>query len=239
MADRSAARAALLQELTLEVGKAADARSAAATVVRVGRALMGSISSLLWLTDADGALDLLASDGVPDGFLEQWRRVLPADEYMPPMRAVLHGGPLWVTSMDEYRGVSETIASRAREADRPLAFAALPLAFEGRSLGVLVFGFAAPHPFDDDEKGIALAVAGAAAQALERARLQAAQARALAGLRTIAKVGEMVSASLDVDATLAAFAEGDAGRYRLRALLDLQPWVLAFWRTGLRDVNYR
>jgi signal transduction histidine kinase/ActR/RegA family two-component response regulator len=205
MVDRPAARAALLQKLTLEVGKAADAQSAAASVVRVGRELMGGLSSVLWLVDAGGALDLLASDGVPEAFLEQWRRVLPTDD-VPAMRAVVQGGPLWVASMEEYRGFSETIAARAREADRPLAFAALPLALEGRNLGVLVFGFAAPHPFDEQEKGVALAVAGAAAQALERARLQAAQARALAGLRVIAKVGEMVSASLDVDATLAAFA---------------------------------
>lgn len=36
-----------------------------------------------------------------------------------------------------------------------------------------------------------------------------------------------------------AFTEGDAGEYRLRALLDLQSWRLGHWRRAARELNYR
>jgi (1->4)-alpha-D-glucan 1-alpha-D-glucosylmutase len=42
-----------------------------------------------------------------------------------------------------------------------------------------------------------------------------------------------------VDAALRAFAEGEAGRGRLEALLDLQQWRLTHWRRAWRELNYR
>lgn len=83
MADGTRTRAALLQEVTLEVTKAADARAAATAVARIGRALVDARSSVVWLDDSDGALDLVASEGVPDEFVGLWRQIDPADEKVP------------------------------------------------------------------------------------------------------------------------------------------------------------
>jgi hypothetical protein len=207
MFDRAAVRAALLQDLTIEMTRAEDAQGAASAVVRLGRALLDGISGVLWLVEPDGGLSLAASDGVPESFLATWRRVRADATDLPALKAVQQGKQLWIASMDEYREVASDIAERAEKANRPLAFCALPLAIEGRTLGVIVFGFVAPHPFPDDEKKLALAIAGHAAQALDRARLQSAQWRALAGLRTLAKAGEMLASSLDVDETLTALAK--------------------------------
>jgi (1->4)-alpha-D-glucan 1-alpha-D-glucosylmutase len=42
-----------------------------------------------------------------------------------------------------------------------------------------------------------------------------------------------------VEWALRRFAEGDDGRYRLTALLDLQHWRLTHWRRAWRELNYR
>ena len=207
MSENTAPRASLLQDLTLELGRASNAAAAASAVVRLGRALLGGVSGVLWLVESDGALVLAATDGVPETFMAEWKRV-PADaSHVPALQAVRGGQPLWVASPEEYRDVASDIAKRAEKAARPMAFAALPLTIERRTLGVIVFGFMAPHPFPDDEKKLAIAIAGHAAQALDRARLQAEAGRALGALRILAKVGEMLAASLDVDETLTALAK--------------------------------
>src|SRR5438067_2867230 len=56
-------------------------------------------------------------------------------------------------------------------------------------------------------------------------------------------LGAAVARSYEVRAYVAwmcdAFARGDAGRYRLDALLVLQNWRLAHWRRAPREINYR
>ncbi|AHG91347.1 malto-oligosyltrehalose synthase [Gemmatirosa kalamazoonensis] len=42
-----------------------------------------------------------------------------------------------------------------------------------------------------------------------------------------------------VDHVLAQFADGEAGRYRVEALLQLQNWRAVHWRRGPREINYR
>jgi maltooligosyltrehalose synthase len=42
-----------------------------------------------------------------------------------------------------------------------------------------------------------------------------------------------------VDWLLTEFSAGDEGRYRMRALLDVQNYALAFWRRGAMELNYR
>ena len=66
--------------------------------------------------------------------------------------------------------------------------------------------------------------------------------RAAAG-RAVAELVALVERSpahrAYVDWLLPEFARGDEGRYRLGALLDLQPYMLAFWRRAAREINYR
>ena len=63
------------------------------------------------------------------------------------------------------------------------AVASLPLLAHGRVLGVLSVGFQRPRPFPESERAFLKDLAGQAAQALERARLYAAEQQA----RTIAQ----------------------------------------------------
>ena len=42
-----------------------------------------------------------------------------------------------------------------------------------------------------------------------------------------------------VELVLREFSKGDDGRYRLRALLDLQNYALAFWRRAATEIDYR
>ncbi|MBV9881245.1 MAG: malto-oligosyltrehalose synthase, partial [Gemmatirosa sp.] len=56
-------------------------------------------------------------------------------------------------------------------------------------------------------------------------------------------LGTAIADSADVrgylDWLAGEFARGEDGRYRMHALLDLQPWRLAYWRRAAREVNYR
>ena len=61
--------------------------------------------------------------------------------------------------------------------------------------------------------------------------------RALAELKAL--VARSAAQRAYVEHALAAFSAGEDGRFRLRALLDLQAYELADWRRSARDVNYR
>jgi len=203
---RAAMRATAFQELTVALRTAHDSVGAARAVVELGRELLGALSSVVWLAASDGALELAAAKGVPEDFLAAFTRIEPGSE-LPAMRSLTTREPIWVSSVAEYRQVSAEIAERAVRNNRPTAYAAVPLANDRAPLGVAVFGFAAPHVFNDEEKKLVATICGHTSQALERARLQQMQVRSLASLRIVARAGEMLSASLDIDATLTALAE--------------------------------
>jgi (1->4)-alpha-D-glucan 1-alpha-D-glucosylmutase len=101
-----------------------------------------------------------------------------------------------------------------------------------------LFAFRHEHAFDDTGDADAVREARDRLFAEGGASLGVAEAReAVRALAAAADRRPGVRAY--VDAALAAFAEGDAGRGRLEALLDLQSWRLTFWRRAWRELNYR
>jgi signal transduction histidine kinase/ActR/RegA family two-component response regulator len=202
----AARRASILQQITVALTEAHGVGEIARITVEAGRELLEAESALIWMIDGkDGDLVLAAASEVPDAFVGQWRRIRSDDE-LPAARAVRDGGPIWVSSTDEYRRVAPAVLDRALEAGRPTAYTAVPLILEGRAIGLVVYGFRAPHTFSEDEKQLIVTMCGHAGQAIERARLVEAQERAIVALRTIAHVGEMLSSSLEIEATLTTLA---------------------------------
>jgi (1->4)-alpha-D-glucan 1-alpha-D-glucosylmutase len=104
---------------------------------------------------------------------------------------------------------------------------------------VLSFSHRYEFPADDGE-----ASADAVRRVRERlipergAAMPAAEAeRALDDLAALAERSAPVRAYLDW--LLAHFSEGEDGRYRLRALLDVQSYSLVYWRRAAQEVDYR
>ncbi|HET7092554.1 MAG TPA: GAF domain-containing protein, partial [Thermomicrobiales bacterium] len=91
----------------------------------------------------------------------------------------------------------------------PDAFAVVPLVAEGRPIGAIGLAFAAPQTFAAEQTELLHAVARQSAQAIERARLYAAEQAARADaeaarsrLAFLAEASATLAASLDIDVTL-------------------------------------
>ncbi len=86
------------------------------------------------------------------------------------------------------------------------SIASVPLAFEGRVLGVLVLSSRRPGAFDDDDLVFLLTIARQAAQAMERGRLLAAEREARRRVSFLAMASARLAASLDFHQTIDAVA---------------------------------
>src|SRR6185503_20120477 len=85
---------------------------------------------------------------------------------------------LWAEDETDFARLAPEIFELARAAGRASAFAALPLAIDGRAQGVLVFTYSGQHRFTDDEREFLSALTRACEHALERSRLYAVERHA-------------------------------------------------------------
>jgi signal transduction histidine kinase len=137
-------------------------------VIDIGLTTTTASASGLWLLPADGAslhLSRQAGSGVPgseDG--------LPCP---PILDAVRDGVPVWIESRAQLEERYPDVLGRP--AGAATSFACLPLLALGRRVGVLTFGFEAPHRFLEDERAFLQVISWYAAQALERANIYAAE----------------------------------------------------------------
>ncbi len=193
-----------LQAVTASLVEAQGVDDVARVLCEQGREAVGVASVVVWSLEADHHLRLIASEGVPEHFLQNWRRIDAAA--LPSARALAQRGALWVEDAKDYREIDAALADTAEAAGRLTAFAALPLVVEGRQVGLVSFGYPGEHRFTTDEKVFIETVCVHAAQALERARSLDAERRSNERLRLLASVGELLSGSLDYRETLANVA---------------------------------
>ena len=177
-AERSAARAARLQAVTAALTGARGRRAVAELVMAEGtRAARASASTIGLLSVADGWLEVVAAPGAEGERLTRWQRARNAGDLLLPT-VVRTLAPLWITGAEGDAGA----AGRGEElrALGARSCVALPLVVadgEGqrRAVGGLVFGFDEPHRFGPGDRAFLLALAGVAAQAVERATLDEAE----------------------------------------------------------------
>jgi signal transduction histidine kinase len=86
---------------------------------------------------------------------------------------------VFLRSFDDWRARYPGVAEAMEQAGLP-AYAVAPLEIEGRALGAVGYNFRQPRQFTADDEAFVTAVARQAAQALERARLFAAEHEARA-----------------------------------------------------------
>jgi signal transduction histidine kinase len=176
---------------------------------------------LLTLT-LEGTLALVRTHGFAPGYLDQLSP-LPLSAAHPAAEAARTGQPVWLHSQAEF-------AARYPEAGlirQPYGFqgsAVVPLQFEARVLGVLTVSFLSEQTFPAEDQALLLAMAGAGAQALERARLFAEAQRLNAELeaRVQDRTQELQAAVEELRASRQQLVEEVAAR--LRAQRQLEQW---------------
>ena len=176
-AERSAARTRRLQEVTAALAGALAAGEVATIVVEQGvAALSADAGSIVRIADDGASLEVVRAVGYPNAAVERWQR-LPIDAPFPLAEAARAQHPVFLESAEEWRARYASAATPDMLADNR-AWAALPLAVDGRALGAMGLSFAQSHVFDPDVRAFMLALAQQCALALERAQLYAAAERA-------------------------------------------------------------
>ena len=161
--------AALLRAQTpTEVGQVITAEAVRAT---------GAAGSALaaWTTDGR-ALENLATVGYPPEVDVKWRRV-PEDTAAPLAEAARTGRAVLLRSAEEWDALYPAVAPENRRLGYGAA-ASIPLVLGGQVLGAIALSYVGAREFPKDDLALLDAIAGQAAQALERARLYEAERKA-------------------------------------------------------------
>jgi K+-sensing histidine kinase KdpD len=129
------------------------------------------------LSEGGAALEVVKMVGYPEEIQNYWRS-FPLDSPTIPLAvAVRRKEPLWLGSLEE-RLAQIPLTPGAPRDEANCAWAAIPLTLNGRVLGCLGLSFPEPRAFSAEERSFTLALAHQCAQAIDRARLYEAEARA-------------------------------------------------------------
>lgn len=192
-AEALAVRLAALQTVTAALARARTPDEVAEAALSSGLEALGGDRGVVFVQGALGsALEVLRVAGVSE---ESVRREMEAAAVNPAREAWQNATPVFLEGRADLEQRFPGFA--AATGDVPSAVAALPLATEGRVLGILFVGFSAPQPFPPEERALAGAVADVCGQALDRARLfvaeRVARAEAVAAQRRLAFLDSLSS----------------------------------------------
>jgi signal transduction histidine kinase len=210
---RAPANAARLYALTAALSQALTPEQVAEAVLAQGLAALGAAAGIVSLLTADGRhLQAVTMAGYAPHMVRQWERV-PLEADLPFPEAVRTGRPVWLPSRDALFTRYPAIRAHADRVELQ-AWALVPLEVDGRAVGGLSVGFASPQAFSEEDRQFAVALAHQCAQALERARLFAAEhaarlaSEAATGrLRFLADSAERLAATREPAERLALVAE--------------------------------
>ncbi|MBJ6760408.1 GAF domain-containing protein [Myxococcaceae bacterium JPH2] len=184
-AEVAAGRLARLQHVTAELSEVLTASRVAEIVIDQGLEAVGARNGGLWLLEpGEAQARLLRCAGYAPAMTELFR-IVPLNKRTPMRECLQELQPVWLEGPDELAARFPEVDARGPHfaLQQSPSSACLPLVVDGRALGALLFAFALPHRFDDDERAFLLLVAHHAAQALARARLLEQEKRARAAMR--------------------------------------------------------
>ncbi|OGK89187.1 MAG: hypothetical protein A2X52_11090 [Candidatus Rokubacteria bacterium GWC2_70_16] len=208
-AQQRAAEYRALFEVGTLIGSTLHVERVLDLIAERARALMGvRAAGIFRLDESQGRLVYERGVGLSPEFVRAVR-IRPGEGTTG--RAFAQGAPAWSSDMLGDLGISldeTTRALVAREGYR--ATLSVPIVIKGRAYGVLAAYWWEAHEPTAVEIEVLGALAGQAAIALDNARLfEAAEVRA-ARLRVLARLGHIVSSSLDTDEVLGAIARAAA-----------------------------
>ena len=194
--------------------------SSAATPEEIGRLTATTAATLLG-ADTCGVYTRASEPDVLEGLsvtaesgdaVDRYQR-LPIRAGRPLSDAVLTAGPVWLEDADQWRSRYPEMASAGVSGGHQ-ACACLPLRVDERDLGAVVFRYRRPRAFGPGEREFLLAVASLCAQALDRARLYAAESDARSAaererdrMTFLAQASRLMEAPLSVELRLQRLAD--------------------------------
>ena len=193
-AEQTAARLALLQEVTARLARTLTTVEAVDAVMETIVSRLGADRAGVFLLTADGGLQAVAGhQGLTGSSAPQYSH-LARGSRDPVSVTYATGEPVLARSAGEVRAL---LTPEQMATVRSLgSVACLPLVAAGARQGVLGLGWEAPQELGDAEVEMLSAAAGQLAQALERARLYEAERAARFDLsRSVAELSD-VSAAL-------------------------------------------
>jgi PAS domain S-box-containing protein len=177
---RSERRAGILHQLTSSLSRALSAEEAAKVVIHEARQLVGAPGGAVLLLDASGrSVEHLFIDG--DYHLASAARLDPialgAD--LPICEVTRTGKLLWLVGKESIESRYPHLVKLREDGDAQ-TWGAVPICFEGRTLGAIGFKWVDERPLTADDESLLLAIGRHCGQALERARLHDAAQNARA-----------------------------------------------------------
>jgi signal transduction histidine kinase/PAS domain-containing protein len=178
-AEGAAARAEALQRVTGALVSARTPAEIADAVLGVAMPVLGAARGAVAVLDPGAdALELVHAVGYDDEATARWARI-PLDAAFPLSDAARTREPVLLET-DAERDARYPHLAALRRANGGGAMAAVPLLAGDRVLGTLGFNFPAERPLGASERAFLRALAEQCAQAVDRARLDAAERAARA-----------------------------------------------------------
>lgn len=171
LAERTIERMKRLQLVTNALIEAVTPAQVTQVIIDQGLPALTAAAGLVVLLDERGRLELLGSAGFPAGAAEQTGHS-PVSAGTPWTEAIRSGRPIFLASLQAVRRQYPHLDTALLSGR--FAWAALPLLAQTRPLGAILLAFNREGEFSGEDQDFMLALAGQAAQALERARLYTA-----------------------------------------------------------------
>jgi len=179
VAERAADKTERLRRTAEALSTALTPMAVARAIVAEGLPALGASASEVAVLSADGVvLELTAVSGLPSEVADAWRR-FPVTSRVPLADAIRTTDSVLLTSPAD---IARRYPDLAPVLDRVnvRAMIVMPMLVDGRPMGSLAFSFNGPRVFDDSDLTFTRALGQQCAQALERARLFAAEQSARA-----------------------------------------------------------
>ena len=179
VAERAADKTERLRRTAEALSTALTPMAVSRVIVSEGLPALGATASEVAVLSPDGVvLELMAVSGLPSEVADAWRR-FPVTSRVPLADAVRTTDSVKLTSPDDIARRYPDLAP-VLERVSVRAMIVMPMLVDGRPLGSLAFSFSSPRSFDDSDLTFTRALGQQCAQALERARLVAAEQSARA-----------------------------------------------------------
>lgn len=202
VAEQRADRLGRLQRVTATLTAALRPEDVARVVTdQCVQALGARASAVMSYDPTSRTLRLLHATGYGEAF-RGWER-FSADGPYPFGEIVRDARPIYVSSRAAFNARYPGLAASNTISE---AAAYLPLLVDGQAIGGISIGFATARELDAEEQGFLETLAAQCAQALDRARLFAAEQGARERLAFLAEASTKLIASLDYQVTLEQLA---------------------------------
>ena len=200
----AADRAYRLQRVSERLAEAITAQQVLDAVLTEGLRAAEARAGAIGVISEDGeSIELLAQRGYRDDVLREFGR-FPVSADLPMSHVARTGKPLFISSMEERNTLFASLRGRGHDGH---ALAVLPLALEGRLIGVIGLSFGQDMEFSEGRRQMKITLARQAALALERTRLYESERAARERFAFIAEASELLSTSMEYEETLERLAQ--------------------------------